>query len=71
MMITATQKAASIHNGESIHHQDQVMTLHHLRTANTAQSNAGQPNLNKTLFIILEVLIGGRMPVRTAADFYA
>ena len=70
-MITATQKAASIHNGESTHHQDQVMTLHHFRTANTAQSNAGQPNLNKTLFIILEVLIGGRMPVRTAADFYA
>lgn len=52
-MITAAQKAASIHNGESTHHQDQVMTLHHFRTANTAQSNAGQPNLNKTLFLIV------------------
>ena len=53
MMIIAAQKAASIHNGENTHHQDQVMTLHHFRTANTAQSNAGHPNLNKTLFLIV------------------
>ena len=52
-MIITAQKAASIHNGESTHHQDHVMTLHHFRTANTAQSNAGHPNLNKTLFLIV------------------
>ena len=53
MMIITAQKAASIHNGENTHHQDQVMTLHHFRTANTAQSNAGHPNLNMTLLRII------------------
>lgn len=56
MMIRAAQKAASIHNGENTHHQDQVMTLHHFRIANTAQSNAGHINLNKTLFLIVGIV---------------
>ena len=52
-MITAAQNAASIHNGENTHHQDQVMTLHHFRMANTAQSNAGHIILKRTLFLIV------------------
>ena len=52
MMITA-QNAARIHRGENTHHQDQVMTLHHFKVANAAQSNAGHPNLNKILLRII------------------
>ena len=53
MISTTAQNAASIHNGEVTHHHDQVMTLHHFKTANTAVSPAGHPNLNKTLFFIM------------------
>ena len=53
MIITTTQNAASIQRGEVTHHHDQVMTLHHFKTANTAVSSAGHPNLNKTLLFII------------------
>jgi hypothetical protein len=56
MMIITVQKAASIHNGENTHHNDHVMTLHHFRTANTAASNTGHPNLNTTLLFIFSYL---------------
>lgn len=56
MISTNSQKAAMIQMGDSTHHQDQVMTLHHFRTANTAASNTGHPNLNTTLLFIFSYL---------------
>ena len=53
MISTTAQNAASIQRGEVTHHHDQVMTLLHFKTANTAVRSAGHPNLNKTLFLIV------------------
>lgn len=52
MIIITIKKAAMIQMGDSTHHHDHVITLHHFRTANTAASSAGQPNLNTTLLFI-------------------
>lgn len=57
MTSTSIQKAAMIQTGENTHHHDQVMTLHHFRIANTAQSNAGHINLNKTLLFMFQIFM--------------
>ena len=56
MISTTAQNAASIQRGEVTHHHDQVMTLHHFRTTNTAVSPAGHPNLNMILLFIFSYL---------------
>jgi hypothetical protein len=56
MISTNSQKAAMIQMGDSTHPHDHVMTLHHFRTANTAASNTGHPNLNTTLLFIFSYL---------------
>ena len=52
-MITTSQNATTNHTGAVTNHHDQVMTLLHFKTANTAVRSAGHPNLNKTLFLIV------------------
>lgn len=56
MISTNSQKAAMIQMGDSTHPHDHVMILHHFRTANTAASNTGHPNLNTTLLFIFSYL---------------